>query len=115
MYLTESVHLILYSGPFPIRVRFSTKSQPGGLINSTRSILNHHLVSIPHPNVSVVKEATVIPLEVIVRGYLTGTTTTSSWYAYQNYDRMICGIEMPPEMKKNQKFDHVIVDTNHQA
>ena len=71
--------------------------------------VNHHLISVPHPNISIVKNATVIPIEVIVRGYLTGTTTTSSWYAYQNLDRMICGIEMPVGMKKNQKFDHSIV------
>lgn len=71
--------------------------------------INHHLISTPHPNVSIVKNATVIPIEVIVRGYLTGTTTTSAWYAYENLDRMICGIEMPKGMKKNQKFDQIIV------
>lgn len=71
--------------------------------------INHHLISTPHPNISVVKDATIIPIEVIVRGYLTGTTTTSSWYAYENLDRMICGIEMPEGMKKNQKFDNIIL------
>ena len=71
--------------------------------------VNHHLVSTPHPNISIVKDAAVIPIEIIVRGYLTGTTTTSSWYAYEHLDRRICGIEMPEGMKKNQKFDHNIV------
>ena len=70
---------------------------------------NHHLISTPHPNISIVKDATVIPIEVIVRGYLTGTTTTSSWYAYEHLDRNICGIEMPQGMRKNQKFDHNLV------
>lgn len=71
--------------------------------------INHHLISTPHPNVSIVKDAAVIPIEIIVRGYLTGSTTTSSWYAYDNLDRMICGIEMPEGMKKNQKFDQSMV------
>lgn len=71
--------------------------------------INHHLISTPHPNVSIVKDAAVIPIEVIVRGYLTGTTTTSSWYAYEQLDRVICGIEMPEGMKKNQKFENIMV------
>ena len=71
--------------------------------------INHHLISTPHPNVSLVRNAKVIPIEIIVRGYLTGTTKTSSWYAYNNLDRVICGIEMPVEMKKNQKFDDYLV------
>ncbi|MDR3450420.1 MAG: phosphoribosylaminoimidazolesuccinocarboxamide synthase [Alphaproteobacteria bacterium] len=69
----------------------------------------HHLVDVPHPNVSVVKVARPLPIEIVVRGYLTGTTTTSSWYAYQNHNRMICGIEMPAGMKKNEAFLKPIV------
>lgn len=69
----------------------------------------HHLLSVPHPNVSVVKNAKVLPIEVVVRAYLTGSTTTSSWYAYQNHDRVICGIEMPEGMVKNQRFEKPII------
>lgn len=69
----------------------------------------HHLISTPDPNVSLVKNATVLPIEVIVRGYLTGSTKTSSWYAYQNLDRKICGLEMPEGMVKNQKFEDPII------
>ena len=51
----------------------------------------------------------MIPIEIIVRGYLTGTTKTSSWYAYEHLDRKICGIEMPEGMQKNQQFDDYLV------
>ena len=71
--------------------------------------INHHLISTPHPNVSIVKNATVIPIELIVRGYLTGTTITSSWYAYEHLDRKICGIEMPEDMQKNEEFEDYLV------
>jgi phosphoribosylaminoimidazole-succinocarboxamide synthase len=67
-------------------------------------VVPHHLISTPHANISVVKKAEVLPVEVVVRSYLTGSTKTSSWYAYNNLDRMICGLEMPVGMKKNQKF-----------
>ena len=66
--------------------------------------INHHMLSTPHPNISIVKNATVIPIEIIVRGYLTGTTTTSSWYAYENLERVICGIEMPSRHEKKSKI-----------
>ncbi len=69
----------------------------------------HHLISTPHPNISIVKNVKVMPIEVIVRGYLTGSTKTSSWYAYQNLDRKICGIEMPENMKKNEPFPEYLI------
>lgn len=68
----------------------------------------HHLLAMPHPNVSVVQKVTPLPIEMIIRAYLTGTTTTSSWYAYQHHDRTICGLKMPPGMKKNEPFPKVI-------
>ncbi len=72
-------------------------------------IVPHHLIDVPDPNISLVKNVKTLPVEIIVRGYLTGSTKTSSWYAYQNLDRMICGLEMPAGMKKNQKFEAPII------
>ncbi len=66
-------------------------------------IPTHHLSS-PHPNITINKEAKVLPIEFVVRGYLTGSTITSSWYAYNNNDKTICGIRMPDGMVKNQPF-----------
>ncbi len=72
-------------------------------------VVPHHLLDVPDPNISLVKNVTPLPVEVIVRGYLTGSTKTSSWYAYQNSDRMICGVEMSEGMKKNQKFEKAFI------
>ncbi len=72
-------------------------------------VVPHHLINTPDPNISLVKNTQPLPVEIIVRGYLTGTTKTSSWYAYQHLDRMICGIEMPVGMKKNQRFNQPII------
>ncbi len=72
-------------------------------------IVPHHLIDVPDPNISLVKNVTPLPVEIIVRGYLTGSTKTSSWYAYQHSDRKICGIEMPAGMKKNQPFATPII------
>lgn len=72
-------------------------------------VVPHHLISMPDPNVSLVKSVKVLPIEIIVRGYLTGTTKTSSWYAYQNLNREICGLTMPAGMKKDEKFPEPII------
>lgn len=69
----------------------------------------HHLLSVPHPNVSIVRRATALPIEIVVRGYLTGSTRTSSWYAYQHLDRTISGIVMPAGMTKNEPFARPII------
>lgn len=73
------------------------------------NVVPTHFIAEPDPNISLVKNAQVLPVEIVVRGYLTGSTRTSSWYAYQNLDRKICGIEMPEGMKVNQKFEKPLI------
>lgn len=68
-----------------------------------------HFIAEPDPNISLVKNVQVLPIEVVVRAYLTGSTRTSSWYAYQNLGRKICGIEMPEGMTVNQKFEKPLI------
>jgi phosphoribosylaminoimidazole-succinocarboxamide synthase len=75
----------------------------------------HHLISMPHPNVSLVKRAAALPIEFVVRGYLTGSTKTSSWYAYQHQDRLISGIAMPKGMRKNEPFSKPICTPSTKA
>jgi phosphoribosylaminoimidazole-succinocarboxamide synthase len=72
-------------------------------------VVPHHFVRMPDPNISLVKNAKPLPVEIIVRGYLTGSTKTSSWYAYEHLNREICGLTMPAGMKKNQVFAAPII------
>ncbi len=74
-----------------------------------KAIIPHHLISVPDPQISLTKSAKVLPVEFVVRGHLTGSTATSSWYAYQHHDRVICGIEMPAGMAKNQAFEAPLI------
>ena len=68
----------------------------------TRDIIPHHLVSLPDPNAAVVQVAEPFPVEVIVRGYITGVTTTALWYRYTLGERNIYGYEFPEGLRKNQ-------------
>ncbi len=80
----------------------------------TKDIVSNHLISVPDPNVSIVKSCTGIPIEMIVRGYISGVTNTSIWGSYQRGERVIYGIEFPDGLSKNQKLpEPVITPTTH--
>jgi phosphoribosylaminoimidazole-succinocarboxamide synthase len=75
----------------------------------TRDIVPNHVIAVPDPNVMVVKECEQIPLEFIVRGYITGVTKTSAWYNYEKGVRNFCGNALPEGLRKDQKFAKPIV------
>lgn len=70
----------------------------------TKHIIPNHLLSVPHPNVSIVKKCEPFPIEFVVRSYMTGSTSTSIWKNYQDGVRNYCGHPLPEGMKKNQKL-----------
>jgi len=75
----------------------------------TKDILPNHFVSLPDPNVMIVRETRPILLEVVVRGYITGTTKTSLWTRYAAGEREIYGIRFPDGLEKNQPLHEPIV------
>ncbi len=81
----------------------------GFWFDKTKDIVGNHLLDLPDPNVMVVKKCTPIPIEFVVRGYLTGSTSTSSWTLYEKGGREMCGNRLPEGMKKNQKFPFNII------
>ena len=75
----------------------------------TKDIIPNHILSIPHPNVSIVKKCTPFPIEFVVRSYMTGSTSTSIWKNYQDGVRKYCGHDLPDGMKKNEKLEKNIL------
>jgi len=75
----------------------------------TREIVPNHILDVPDPNVMVVKECDQLPLEFIVRGYITGVTKTSAWYNYQQGVRNYCGNPLPEGLRKDQKLERPIL------
>ncbi len=72
-------------------------------------IVAHHLVATPDPNVSVVRPCRPLPVEVIVRGYLTGVTRTSLWTLYAQGERVIYGIRFPDGLRKNEPLPEPVI------
>ena len=71
----------------------------------TKHIVPNHLIASPHPSVAVCKRCEVFPIEFVVRGYMTGSTSTAIWTHYKNGAREYCGIALPDGMVKNQKLE----------
>ena len=83
--------------------------------DKTKNIIENHMIDVPDPNVMVVKECRPIAIEMVVRGYMTGVTTTSAWYNYQNGVRNYCGNILPEGMRKDQKFERPIITPTTKA
>lgn len=75
----------------------------------TEDIVKNHVIDIPDPNVVVCKKLKVFPIEFVIRGYLTGVTSTAAWTAYSKGEREFCGNILPEGMKKNQAFEKPII------
>lgn len=75
----------------------------------TRDIIPNHSVSLPDPNAAVVNVAEPFLVEVIVRGYITGVTSTALWYRYSLGERNIYGYHFPEGLKKNAILPEPII------
>lgn len=70
----------------------------------TKHIAPNHVISVPDPNAMRAHECTPLPVEMVVRGYLTGTTSTSIWVHYQKGARSFCGHPLAEGMKRDQRL-----------
>jgi len=73
----------------------------------TKHIVPNHIIASPHPNVTIGKVCTIFPIEFVMRGYITGSTSTSMWTNYKNGVRNYCGHLLPDNLIKNQKLDSI--------
>lgn len=81
----------------------------------TKDIIGNHAIEFPDPNVVIAKECKPLSVEMVVRGYITGVTSTSAWYHYERGVRDFCGNKLPEGMKKNQKFEKPIITPSTKA
>ena len=81
----------------------------------TSDIIPNHIISVPHPNVTIGKNVKLIPIEMVVRGYISGVTNTSIWGSYEKGERVIYGIKFPNGLKKNQKLKTPVITPTTKA
>ena len=80
-------------------------------LDETKDIVPNWKLSTPDPMVTIGVKCEPFPVEMIIRGYLTG----SSWRTYKAGAREICGVKIPEGMKEHQKFPKPIITPTTKA
>ncbi|MRG73188.1 phosphoribosylaminoimidazolesuccinocarboxamide synthase [Alphaproteobacteria bacterium HT1-32] len=81
----------------------------------TEDICPNHVISFPDPNVTVAKRLDMLPIEIVVRDYLTGSTDTSVWKMYEAGKRTVYGHSVPDGLRKNDKLPATIITPTTKA
>jgi phosphoribosylaminoimidazole-succinocarboxamide synthase len=81
----------------------------------TSDLIANHVISLPDPNALVAREARPLPVEVVVRGRITGVTDTSIWGMYSEGARSMYGYEFPDGLRKNTPLPQPIVTPTTKA
>ncbi len=82
---------------------------------NTADIVANHVRGVPDPNVTIGVAAQPLPVEVIVRGHITGVTSTSLWKRYADGERVIYGYELPEGLSQHQRLDEAIITPTTKA
>jgi phosphoribosylaminoimidazole-succinocarboxamide synthase len=78
-------------------------------------VVANHVLDVPDPNVTIAAEAEALPVEVIVRGYITGVTSTSLWTLYDQGVTRPYGLELPPGLNKNDPLPQPVITPTTKA
>ena len=81
----------------------------------TRDICPNHVLDYPDPNVVVGRRLDILPVEVVVRDYLAGTTGTSILTMYKAGQRSMYGMTLPDGMRDNQRLPHPVITPTSKA
>jgi phosphoribosylaminoimidazole-succinocarboxamide synthase len=82
---------------------------------TTADIVANHVRGVPDPNVTIGVAAQPLPVEVIVRGHITGVTSTSLWKRYADGERVIYGYELPDGLTEHQRLDTPLITPTTKA
>jgi phosphoribosylaminoimidazole-succinocarboxamide synthase len=77
--------------------------------DATRDLIDNAMLSVPDPNAVVMQKLSRFPVEIVVRGFITGVTSTALWYRYSLGERDIYGYRFPDGLKKNQALPEPIL------
>jgi phosphoribosylaminoimidazole-succinocarboxamide synthase len=82
---------------------------------ATADICPNHVIEYPDPNVLIGRKLTILPVEIVVRDYLAGTTGTSILSLYKKGEREMYGIRLPDGMRDNEKLPETIITPTSKA
>jgi phosphoribosylaminoimidazole-succinocarboxamide synthase len=79
--------------------------------DQVNDIVPTHLISVPHPNISVTQKCTPLPVEIVVRGFLAG----HAWRRYNEGKRELCGVRLPEGLRESEAFAQPILTPTTKA
>ncbi len=83
--------------------------------DQTADICPNHVIGYPDPNVVVAKTLKILPIEMVIRDYMTGSTDTSIWPMYERGERKLYGHQFPDGLVKNAKLPETIITPTTKA
>lgn len=81
----------------------------------TADVAPNHVVAYPDPNVLIARTLRMLPVEIVVRDYLTGTTATSIWTMYKAGERQMYGLRLPEGLRRHQKLPQTVLTPTTKA
>src|SRR5207249_5603826 len=69
---------------------------------ATADLVPNHVINVPDPTVTVARECQLLPVEFVMRAYLSGVTSTSISPQYSKGGRAVCGHELPDGVRKKR-------------
>jgi phosphoribosylaminoimidazole-succinocarboxamide synthase len=81
----------------------------------SKGVVPNHVLSVPDPVVMIGVECKLLPVEFVMRSYLTGVTSTSIWKHYEQGARTFCGHALPEGMRKNQRLEKALLTPSTKA
>ncbi len=81
----------------------------------TKDICPNHVLEVPDPNVMIGLNCEPLEVEMVVRAYITGVTSTSIWTHYERGERVFCGHRLPDGLKKHQRLPEPILTPSTKA
>lgn len=98
--------------PEPIPFKGQVLNQIAAImLEKTKDIVPNWVVSVPDPNVTLGKKCEPFPVEMVIRGYLTG----HAWREYRDGKRLLCGVELPEGLKEHDKLPNPIITPTTKA
>lgn len=82
---------------------------------ATKDICPNHVIAYPDPNVVIGKRLDILPVEIVVRGYLAGTTGTSLLTLYKRGERTMYGLDLPDGLKDNEILPAPVITPTSKA
>ncbi len=112
MIATDRISAFDHVLPRPIPYKGQVLNQIAGFfLEATKDIVPNWLESTPDPNVSIGIKANAFPIEMVIRGYLSG----HAWRTYKAGGRILCGVQMPDGMQENDRFPEPIITPTTKA